>query len=286
MPLSIAATIAEQRPRLREAGIASDEAALDARLLAQHALGWDSTRLMTHGDEPASDGFLASFTALVQRRARREPMAYITGSREFWNLDIEVTPAVLVPRPETELLIEAALEHLERTTPLRILDVCTGSGCVAVALGTEFPESTLVVTDISRDALAVATRNLARYGLAARARIVETDLFATINERFDLIVANPPYVPSLDEPTLQPEVRVFEPHTALFAGADGLDIIRRLLSDVPRVLSGNGLLMFEFGIGQAAAIRALVAHLPSLTVVDVKPDLQGIPRVAILRRTS
>ena len=285
MPLSIAAAIAEGRTRLREAGIESAEAALDARLLAQHALGWDSARLMTHGDEPASDAVLARFTALVQRRARREPMAYITGSREFWNLDIEVTPAVLVPRPETELLVETALEHFERTAPLRILDVCTGSGCVAVALGTEFPESTLVVTDISRDALAVATRNLARYGLAARARIVETDLFATINERFDLIVANPPYVPSLDEPTLQPEVRVFEPHTALFAGADGLDIIRRVLSDASRVLDRHGLLMFEFGVGQLEAIRAVIANLPSLTLVDVKPDLQGIPRVAILRPT-
>jgi release factor glutamine methyltransferase len=285
MLLSIDAAIADARTRLRAAGIAADEAALDARLMAQHVLGWDSARLMTHGDEPASEDFQAGFAALLRRRERREPMAHLTGSREFWNLDIEVTAAVLVPRPETELLVEAALERFDRRRPLHILDVCTGSGCVAAALGTEFTASTLVVTDLSREALEVAGRNLARHGLAARTRIVETDLVAGITEHFSLVVANPPYIPTSDAPGLQPEVRFFEPAAALFAGADGLDIVRRLLSDVPRVLEPDGLLIFEFGHGQLEAIRAACADVPSLTLLDVRHDLQNIPRIAIVRRS-
>lgn len=283
---AIASLLADARTQFRKAGIASAEAALDARLLAQHALNWDSTRLMTHGDEPASPEFVETFAALVERRVTREPVAYILGSREFWNLEIEVTPAVLVPRPETEFLIEAALERFDRQQPLRILDVCTGSGCVAVALGTEFAHSTLVASDISADALAVASRNLARYGLTNRSRIVLADLLSGISGPFDLVVANPPYVPSVDEPTLQPEVRGFEPKRALFSGADGLDIVRRLLTEAPRVLDREGLLMFEFGIGQLDAIREAVAATSTLTLLDVKQDLQGIPRVAILRSAT
>lgn len=284
MPPLIDALVADARSQFRRAGIAADEAALDARLLAQHALNWDSARLMTHGDEPAPAEFQRVFAGLVTRRVQREPIAYITGSREFWNLDIEVTPAVLIPRPETELLVETALEYFDRVQPLQIVDACTGSGCVAVALGTEFTHSTLVVTDISSAALGVAGRNLARYGLMSRAQLVETDLLAGIAGPSDLVIANPPYVPLVDEPTLQPEVRLFEPSTALFAGQDGLDIIVRLLSNAPRVLASGGMLMFEFGIGQSDAVRATVARVPSLTLVDVKHDLQGIPRVAVAKR--
>jgi len=169
--------VADARRRFRAAGIPPDEAALDARVLAQHLLGWDAARLLTHGDEAASPGFHDDFESLVARRAGREPLAYITGCREFWNLNIEVTPAVLIPRPETELLIEAALEQFERTQAIRILDMCTGSGCVAVGLGREFPRATLVASDISEEALAVARRNVTRHGLAGRVQCTRADLF-------------------------------------------------------------------------------------------------------------
>lgn len=286
MPTEINALIADARRRLRGAGIPADEAALDARLLAQHVLGWDAARLLTHGDEATSAQFQGDYESLVARRVAREPLAYITGVREFWNLAIEVTPAVLIPRPETELLIESALEHFERAQPIRILDVCTGSGCVAVGLGREFPRAHLIASDISEDALEVARRNVMRYGLASRLRCVQADLLAGLTGPFDLIVANPPYVPTTDAPTLQPEVREFEPFAALFAGEDGLQIVRRLLKEAAAALPEDGLLIFEFGAGQADAIEALIERTPSLTLVEVKHDLQDTPRAAVIQKAA
>lgn len=286
MPTDINALIADARRRFRAAGIERDEAALDARLLAQRVLGWDAARLMTHGDEAAPAAFASTFEALVARRAFREPLAYITGSREFWNLDIEVTPAVLIPRPETELLIEIALEHFDHPQPMRILDVCTGSGCVAVGLGREFPKATLVASDISQDALDVARRNLARYGVSARTQCVRTDLLDGIDGPFDLIVSNPPYVPTIDAPGLQPEVREYEPPAALFAGEDGLQIIRRLVGQAAAALAHDGLFVFEFGAGQDQAVEAIVEAVPALTLLEVKHDLQDIPRAAVARKTG
>ena len=284
MPTEINALVTDARRRFRAAGIPPDEASLDARLLAQHVLGWDTARLLTHGDQTPPSGIPAAYEALVARRAAREPLAYITRTRDFWSLTIEVTPAVLVPRPETELLIESALEHFERDRRLRLADVCTGSGCVAIALGREFVRADIVATDISEDALHVACRNIARHGLSGRLRCVQTDLLAGLPGRFDAIVANPPYVPAVDAPTLQPEVREFEPPGALFAGDDGLQIIRRLVSDAASSLDTDGLLLFEFGAGQAAAITALIERAVALELVDIKRDLQDTPRVAIARR--
>ncbi len=286
MPTEINALIADARRRFRAAGIERDEAALDARLLAQRLLGWDAARLMTHGDEAASPEFARDFEVLVARRAFREPLAYITGSREFWNLDIEVTPAVLIPRPETELLIEIALEHFDHPQPIRILDVCTGSGCVAVGLGREFPKAALVASDISQDALDVARRNLARYGVSARTRCVRADLLDGIDGPFDLIVSNPPYVPTVDAPDLQPEVREYEPPAALFAGEDGLQIVRRLVVQAAAALGRDGIFVFEFGAGQDQAVEAIVEAVPSLTLLDVKHDLQDIPRAAVAQKTG
>ena len=284
--MEINALVAGARRRLRGAGIPADEAALDARLLAQHVLGWDATRLMTHGDEGAPGRFPCDYELLVARRAGREPLAYITGVREFWNLSIEVTPAVLIPRPETELLIESALEQFEHAESVRILDVCTGSGCVAVGLGREFPRAIIVASDISEDAIQVARRNAARHGLAARLRCVRADLLAGLTGPFDLIVANPPYIPTTDAPTLQPEVRDFEPFAALFAGEDGLQIVRRLLKEAVTALQDDGMLIFEFGAGQADAIEALIARIPSLTLVEVKHDLQDTPRAAVVKKAA
>lgn len=286
MPTEINAFVADARRRFRAAGIPPDEAALDARLLAQHVLGWDAARLMTHGEEAAPPQFQRDFESLVARRVAREPLAYITGFREFWNLAIEVTPAVLIPRPETELLIEAALEHFDHAQPVRILDVCTGSGCVAVGLGREFPRATLVASDISEDALEVARRNVARYGLGSRVQCVRADLLSGIPGPFDLIVANPPYVPTVDAPTLQPEVRHFEPPAALFAGQDGLQIVRRLVQEAAGALGRDGMLVFEFGAGQDEAVEALIARTSTLTLLEVKHDLQDIPRAAVVQKAA
>ncbi|MFN7915959.1 MAG: peptide chain release factor N(5)-glutamine methyltransferase [Vicinamibacterales bacterium] len=284
MPTEINALVADARRRLRAAGIQRDEAALDARLLAQHVLGWDAARLLTHGDEPATAAFQQAFEAFVARRIGREPLAYITGTREFWNLAIEVTPAVLIPRPETELLLEAALEHFDRSLALRIVDICTGSGCVAVGLAREFPKATLTASDISADALDVARRNVAKHGLASRIRCIEADLLAGLAGPFDLIVANPPYIPAGEEKTLQPEVRDFEPAGALFAGADGLRIISRLVLDAVPALAPEGLLIFEFGAGQDVAVEQLIDDVPALTLLEVKHDLQDIPRAAVVQK--
>ena len=286
MPTEINALIADARRRFLAAGIERDEAALDARLLAQRLLGWDAARLMTHGDEAAAADFARDYERLAARRAFREPLAYITGSREFWNLDIEVTPAVLIPRQETELLIEIALEHFDHAQPLRILDVCTGSGCVAVGLGREFPKAALVASDISQAALDVARRNLARYGVSARTQCLRTDLLDGIDGPFDLIVSNPPYVPTEDAHGLQPEVRDYEPPAALFAGEDGLHIVRRLVVQAAAALARDGIFIFEFGAGQDKVVAALVEAVPSLTLLDVKHDLQDIPRAAVARKTS
>jgi len=276
--------VADARRRFRAAGIPPDEAALDARLLAQHLLGWDAARLLTHGDEAATSGFHDGYERLVARRAGREPLAYITGCREFWNLNIEVTPAVLIPRPETELLIESALEQFARAQSIRILDVCTGSGCVAVGLGREFPHADIVAADISEDALVVARRNVARHGLAARINCIAADLFAGIEGPFDLIVSNPPYVPTIDAKSLQPEVREFEPPAALFAGEDGMRIVRRLTKEAGAVLAPDGIMIFEFGAGQEPAIGSALAHASGWTLLELKRDLQDIPRAAVVQK--
>jgi release factor glutamine methyltransferase len=276
--------VADARRRFRAAGIPPDEAALDARLLAQHLLGWDAARLLTHGDETATARFHDDYESLVARRVAREPLAYITGCREFWNLNIEVTPAVLIPRPETELLIEAALEQFERTQAIRILDMCTGSGCVAVGLGREFPRATIVASDISEEALAVARRNVARHGLAGRVQCTRADLFVDIEGPFDLIVSNPPYVPTIDAKSLQPEVREFEPPAALFAGEDGMRIVKRLVKGAGTALAPEGILIFEFGAGQEPAVGSALSQASGLTLLELKRDLQDIPRAAVVQR--
>jgi release factor glutamine methyltransferase len=280
----INALVADARRRLRAAGIPPDEAALDARLLAQHVLGWDAAGLLTHGDQQPPPAIPLAFEALVARRVAREPLAYITGVREFWNLIIEVSPAVLVPRPETELLIEAALDRFERDRRLRFADVCTGSGCVAVALGREFPRADIVATDIIDETLQVARRNVARHGLSGRVQCTRTDLLAAVRGPFDAIFANPPYVPSIDAPTLQPEVRQFEPPAALFAGDDGLRIIKRLVVEALPALASDGLLLFEFGAGQESAVSTLIEHTRGLELLEMRRDLQNIPRTAVARR--
>ena len=276
--------IAEGRHRLLGAGIERDEAALSARLLAEAVLGWNTTQILTSGDQLEPPAFAAAFEELIARRAHREPLAYITGTREFWNLRFEVSPAVLIPRPETEGLIEAVNTMLpDRAASLRVADVCTGSGCVAVAIAVERRAARVVATDVSAAALEIARRNVMRHGVRDRVECVQGDLLTPLTGRFDLIVANPPYVAVGSRTALQPEVRNFEPETALFGGADGLEIIRRLIADAPACLNQDGYLMFEFGDGQEADVTELISASDGLRMVDVRRDLQGIERVAIVR---
>jgi len=285
--VSVRREVAAARNRLRQAGIDPVEAELDARLLAQHVLGWDAARYFSSTDEPASTNFLQYYARYIRRRAAREPLAYIIGYREFWGLTFEVTPAVLIPRPETELLVEASLDiYPDQSAPLDIADVCTGSGCLAVALASLYPNARIVAIDVSADALAIARRNLARHGVGERIALLQDDLFSRGCRRFDLIVCNPPYVPEQERSTVQPEVRDYEPAIALFAGSDGMSVIARLVPSAIERLVHGGTLAFEFGMGQDEAVGKLISRAPGLRMRTVKRDLRGIPRVATARRIS
>jgi len=282
--MTVHAHVAAARKRLRDAGLSSGEADLGARLLAEHVLGWTTERILTDGASTEPPEFAPRFEALVARRAAREPLPYIVGHREFWNLDFEVTPAVLIPRPETELIVEAALAIVPPDAHATIADLCTGCGCVAVALARERRASQVIATDISEEALVVARRNVRRHGVSDRVDVRRGDLLAPIVEACDLIVANPPYVAARVKPALQPEVRDHEPTVALFGGDDGLGLLERLVRDAPARIRSGGSLVFEFGFGQDEEIERMLSQSPHLTLVDLKRDLQGIARTAIARR--
>jgi release factor glutamine methyltransferase len=278
--------VASARQRLRDAGIDDAEADLDARVLAQSLLNWDAARFFTEATQPAPDFFASAYHRAIDRRTRREPVAYITGRQEFWGLSFEVTPAVLIPRPETEVIVEAALElWVAGRAGLRVADVCTGSGCLAVALAREQPAISIVATDISHEAILMARRNAVGHGVRQRMQFVETDLLSGVRGPFDVIVSNPPYIAADDAPALAPDVRNYEPHVALFGGRSGLAVIEALVREAAPALAPNGCLLFEFGFGQSDAVSRLVAAEPRLALVDLRRDLQGIPRTAIVRRT-
>jgi release factor glutamine methyltransferase len=275
--------VAAGSDRLRDAGIDAG-ANLDARLLAQHVLGWNTARLLTSAGDIPPDTFPEAYEALVVRRASREPVAYITGRKEFWNLQFEVTPAALIPRPETELIVEAVLAVVPAAQLFTMIDVCTGCGNIAVAVAHERTGARIVATDISEAALEVARRNATRYGVEGRVNFVRADLFGDLAGPVDVITANPPYVLERDERGLQPEVREHEPHIALFGGADGLAIITRIVHEAPALLRPGGHLIFEFGFGQDVEVESLVSSSPELTLLDLRRDLQGIARTAVTRR--
>ena len=276
--------------RLGRAGIRQSEARLDAEALARRLLGWDRARFLASRGDEAPVGFPEHYDRLIRRRERREPTPYITGSKEFWGLDFEVSSDVLIPRPETEFLVEEALACW-RALPSDvhrpfIVDVGTGSGCVAVALAHEILSARIVATDISPSALDVARRNAERHGVAERIHFVQTDFLAGIQDSADLIVSNPPYVPRAHAAGLSPEVREFEPHVALFGGPDGLEKQQMLLGQAAERLAPSGYLLVEFGDGQEDALRALTTRWPSLRIVRVRNDLQDIPRTMVLTRTG
>ncbi len=284
--------IAGARRRLERAGIDPAEAAVDAELLARTLLGWDRAHLIASFLLPCPDGFPDPYNALVSRRERREPVAYIVGFREFWRRDFIVGPDVLVPRPETESIVEEALSRFRAhsavvgSRALDIADVGTGTGCLAVTLALELPRPHVVATDTSRAALGVAEQNARRHEANESISFAETDLLSDVEGRFDLVVSNPPYVPSASLPALPPEVRDYEPVEALDGGEDGLNVIRRLLIECETRLREGALLVFEFGFGQESGVCDAVASRPAFHLDAIRNDLQGIPRTAVVRFSS
>lgn len=260
---------------------------LDAELLLAMLLQCNRVHLYTHYDQPLTQTERQQYRALVQRRARGEPVAYICGEREFYSRAFAVTPAVLIPRPETEHVVELALAWLKETgcTAPRILDLGTGSGALAITLAAELPDAVVWATDISAAALQVAAANAARHDVTARITLAQGDLFAvpglSAAAPFDLIVSNPPYVETTVRAQLAPDVRDYEPELALFAGADGLDIIRRLVPAVRPHLKPTGLFLCEIGAPQGDAVQALLAAHGPWQRLEIHPDLQGHPRVAL-----
>ena len=280
---SVAERLAHARAQLETAGLLPADAALDAEVLARHILNWDRGTLLVHAREPEPPGFAERFGSLIARRAAHEPVAQLIGRREFWGLDLEVTPDVLVPRPETEIIVEEALEFSRGGRCHRIADVGTGSGCLAVAIAVEVPDARIVAIDMSPAALEVARRNATRHGVADRVEFMQGDVLEPLHTPVDLIVSNPPYVPESDAQTLPPEVLHHEPHGALFGGSDGFSVIRRLLEDAGSRLAAGGRLVVEFGFGQAERMIQLSGDA-GWTVLRVRNDLQGIPRTIVLTR--
>jgi len=267
--------------RLAEAGIES--ARIDARLLLEAVTGRERADLIARPRLTLTFEQEERLEQLVRRRLAREPMAYILGEKEFWSLPFVVGPAVLVPRPETETVVEAALELVHGHAPLRILDLGTGSGCLLLALLSELPKAGGLGTDISEPALAMAQENAKRLGLAGRAEFRRAEWGRGIEGRFDLVVANPPYVAEPDWPALPGEVRDHEPRGALCAGTDGLDAYRAIAPQLARLLAPDGSACLELGQGQAGAVEAIM-RAQGLDIAGGRRDLAGIVRCLVVRR--
>jgi release factor glutamine methyltransferase len=273
--------LAEAASALRAAGI--EEARRDATSLLTLATKRDRTYLLTHPEMVLTEEQARRFRADTARRARREPLQYITGRQEFYGLEFIVTPAVLIPRPETELIVDVALELLPEDADATFCDVGTGSGCIAVTLLHRRPRARGVGVDLSADALEVARANALRHNVLSRLALFRSDLLtATETPPFPMIVSNPPYIDAQEMADLQPEVRDHEPRQALTPGADGLLIVRRLLHESPPHLLPGGFLIFELGYNQEARLADLIDS-QVWTLVELRRDLQGIGRTAILR---
>lgn len=277
----------DARARLISAGVDQNEAVLDTNLLARHVLGWTRSQMLLRQEDPPPPGFEEAFSAVIERRARREPAAYIRGLQEFWSRDFDVTPDVLIPRPESELIVEELLNLLPVDAPAlsrRVADIGTGSGCLAVSVAAERPMVHVVATDISRAALDVARRNAERAGVAPRIEFLECAYLAGTTGPFDFILSNPPYVTDREYEELPPEVREYEPATALRAGEDGLRDIMQILDVAASRLKPGGTLFMEIGHRHATAIDQVIRQFPRLTLKSISHDLQRIPRVAIIER--
>ncbi len=273
--------------RLADAGIESSR--LDAELLMAAATGVTREAVLT-GSIELSPPTLKNFDASIARREKREPVAYILGHKEFYSLDFEVSPAVLIPRPETEFVVTAALECIAGKANARVLDIGTGSGAIAIAIVVNAPNMQVTAIDISADAIAVASRNARIHRVEDRVTLRRADCFDVLDGRaalgsFDAIVSNPPYLDDAEIAALEPDVRGYEPRVAMSAGAGGLNILRRIVAGAPAHLANDGELIVEVAAGQAAAVAKLFEEA-SLKVVSVINDLAGRPRVVRARRAG
>ena len=268
--------------RLLAAGVTTPEQ--DAELLLRHLLGWDRATLLTRGDVDIAPGDLERYDRLVSERARRRPLQHLVGTQAFWRHEFLVTPDALIPRPETETLVEAALEALRGTQGPRVVDVGTGSGCIALSLAAELKDATVHATDVSPAALAVARDNARRLGLVDRVSFHEGDLLAPVAGLgpFDLVASNPPYVGPDELGGLAPEVRDHEPRLALVPPGDALAIYRRLVPEARALLKPGGLLLLEIGAGLERGVVELCER-DGFTIDRVIPDLQAIPRTVVAR---
>ncbi len=312
--MDIRAALKEGMAQLRAAQVPSHTLATE--LLLIHALDRDRTWIYSHPEESVDSKAADKFLRLIARRAAGEPVQYLTGKQEFWGLEFEVTPAVLIPRPETEHVMEVALArlgergikiHMDTGAPrekLRVADVGTGSGCLAVALAWELPHAEVYATDISESALEVARRNAARHGVAERIHFLQRDLLTGLENAdatgagarhavpasadgaalFDLIVSNPPYIARNEAAQLQREVRDHEPHAALFGGRTGVEIYQRLIEQARDLLRDRGILVLELGYDSADHVRGIFDAQPEWTKVAITMDLAGIPRVLAAER--
>jgi len=264
-----------------------DSPRLTAELLLGHVLGWERVRVVAHPEAPLSSEVMSRFAGLILRRAAGEPLQYIIGEQEFYGLPFRVTPAVLIPRPETEILVERAVLAVRASgaRALRFVDVGTGSGCIAVSFAHEVSEASGWAADISIEALAVARENAARNGVQGRLGFLLCDLLECFapGPRFDLVLSNPPYVATGDATALPAVVREHEPEVALYSGPTGLDIYRRLIPQAAERLAPGGYLVLELGAGMSGKVSGM-AEQAGLTVETIAGDLQGIPRCMMARR--
>ncbi len=255
----------------------------DAMSLAMLATGKDKTFVYAQPEYVLTSEEGAVFDAFLERRTSHEPIQYISGIQEFYGLDFEVTPDVLIPRPETEMIVEKALEVLVQSDNSTVCDVGLGSGCIAISILHEQTRVRAVGLDLSPPALEVARRNAEKHGVEARLKLLQSDLFSSLSgEKFDVIVSNPPYIPTRDMSGLQPDVRDFEPHMALTDNSGGLSIISRIVQNSPKFLVRNGHLLLEIGFGQSEEVVEMFDN-KLWDRPDVFPDLQGIPRVVSAR---
>jgi len=282
--VKLAQALHEATEALRAAGI--EDAWLEAEVLLRHTLDLDRAHLYARLQEDLSGGDQAVFHSLLARRLAHEPTAYIVGQREFYGLDLETTPAALIPRPETEILVQEALARACHRERLLIVDVGTGNGAIAVALAVHLPQAALVAIDLSREALALAVRNARRHGVESRISFLQADLLAPLAQPADLIVANLPYVCSGDWEALPPEIREHEPRVALDGGPDGLREIERLLEEVPSYLRPGGSILVELGPSQAAPALALARRCFPGAAARIQPDAAGLDRLLAIDARS
>lgn len=267
-------------------------ARLDAEVLLRYVLGHNRAWILAHIQDALEAEHETIFDRIVIRRRNREPLQHIIGNQEFWGLEFKVTPDVLIPRPETEFIIEAALAIVQdRNKPVRVIDLCTGSGCIAVSLAKELTAAHVIATDASEKALAVARENARAHGVADRIRYLKGDLFEPLEEldirgQIDIIVSNPPYVRAGDLSALQPEVRDYEPELALIAGPEGTEIAATIIKIAPEYLKPNGALILEMGLGQAEALAKMVEATGAYGKPGILKDLAGIERVIVAQKNK